>query len=105
MMKAGRMLRARLDNILAYLKHRVANAASEAIDSRIQWVKATARGFRNRQNFIDALYFHRGGLDLEPASLPTENPEEPIFSRPGLRSWLSRRMRTVSRPTRGTDRR
>lgn len=68
MLKVGRMLRARLDNILTYLKHRITNAASESINSRIQWVKATARGFRNQQNFINAIYFHCGGLDLDPAS-------------------------------------
>jgi transposase len=66
MLKVGRMLRVRLDNILTYLKHRITNAASEAINSRIQWVKATARGFRNQQNFINAIYFHCGGLDLDP---------------------------------------
>ena len=35
-------------------------------DVRIQWVKATARGFRNQQNFINAIYFHCGGLDMAP---------------------------------------
>jgi hypothetical protein len=27
-------------------------------------VKYTARGFRNKQNFQTAIYFHCGGLDL-----------------------------------------
>ena len=40
---------------------------SAGLNSRIQWVKATARGFRNQQNFINAIYFHCGGLDLAPA--------------------------------------
>jgi hypothetical protein len=31
-------------------------------------VKYTARGFRNKQNFITAIYFHCGGLDLAPAA-------------------------------------
>jgi len=35
---------------------------------KIQWVKYTARGFRNKQNFINAIYFHCGGLDLAPGS-------------------------------------
>jgi transposase len=48
------------------LKHGVTNAVSEGLNSRIQWVKATARGFRNQQNFITAIYFHCGGLDLDP---------------------------------------
>ena len=64
--RVARMLRARLDNILTYLKHGVTNAVSESLNSRIQWVKATARGFRNQQNFITAIYFHCGGLDLDP---------------------------------------
>lgn len=62
----ARMLTARLENILTYLKHRITNAVSEGLNSRIQWVKATARGFRNQQNFINSIYFHCGGLDLAP---------------------------------------
>lgn len=66
MLQVARMLRARLDNVLTYLKHGITNAVSEGLNSRIQWVKATARGFRNQQNFINAIYFHCGGLDLDP---------------------------------------
>ena len=66
MRAVARMLAARLDNILTYLKHRITNAVSESLNSRIQWVKATARGFRNQQNFINAIYFHCGGLDMAP---------------------------------------
>ena len=29
-------------------------------------VKYTARGFRNKQNFVNAIYFHCGGLNLAP---------------------------------------
>jgi len=32
----------------------------------IQWVKKTARGFRNPEHFKIAIYFHCGGLDLYP---------------------------------------
>ena len=55
-------------NIITYLKHRITNATSESINAKIQWVKYTARGFRNKQNFINAIYFHCGGLDLAPAA-------------------------------------
>jgi transposase len=61
-------LKRRFENIITYLKHRITNAASESINAKIQWVKYTARGFRNKQNFINAIYFHCGGLDLAPAS-------------------------------------
>ena len=66
MIEAGQMLKRRLDNILTFLKHRITNAASESLNAKIQWVKYTARGFRNQQNFINAIYFHCGGLDLAP---------------------------------------
>jgi transposase len=62
------MLKRRFDNIITYLKHRITNATSESINAKIQWVKYTARGFRNKQNFINAIYFHCGGLDLAPAA-------------------------------------
>ena len=60
------MMNERLENILTYLKHGITNAVSESLNAKIQWVKYTARGFRNQQNFITAIYFHRGGLELAP---------------------------------------
>jgi hypothetical protein len=50
-------------------------ASSEQIDPRtlyppfnavIQGIKKTARGFRNAERFKTAIYFHGGGLDLDP---------------------------------------
>jgi transposase len=67
MIDKARMLAARLVNVLTYLKHPVTNAGSESINSKIQWVKYTARGFRNFQNFVTAIYFHCGGLDMAPS--------------------------------------
>ena len=61
-----RMMKHRLENILTYLKHGITNADSEALHAKIQRVKYTARGFHNQQNFITAIYFHCGGLDLAP---------------------------------------
>lgn len=63
----AKMLKDKLANILTYLKHRITNATSESLNAKIQWVKYTARGFRNKANFITAIYFHCGGLDLAPA--------------------------------------
>jgi len=68
MKEVAGMLKRRFANIITYLKHRITNAASESINAKIQWVKYTARGFRNKQNFINAIYFHCGGLDLAPAA-------------------------------------
>jgi transposase len=60
------MLKSRLKGVFTYLKHGITNATSESLNSKIQWVKYTARGFRNFQNFTTAIYFHCGGLDLSP---------------------------------------
>lgn len=46
----------------------ITNAVSESINSKIQRVKYTARDFRNRRNFVHAIYFHCGGLDLAPGA-------------------------------------
>jgi transposase len=67
MIETARMLKRRLENILTYLRHRITNAASESLNSKIQWVKYTARGFSNKRNFQIAIYFHCGGLDLAPS--------------------------------------
>jgi transposase len=64
--RVARMMVARIDNIVTFSKHRITNAVSESMNSKIQWVKYTARGFRNRDSFITAIYFHCGGLDLAP---------------------------------------
>src|SRR6516225_8208530 len=68
MKEVAGMLKRRLENVITYLRHRITNAASESLNAKIQWVKYTARGFRNKQNFIHAIYFHCGGLDLAPSS-------------------------------------
>jgi transposase len=68
MKKVARMMKRRLVNIITYLRHRITNAGSESINAKLQWVKYTARGYRNKQNFIDAIYFHCGGLDMSPST-------------------------------------
>jgi transposase len=64
--QVARMFRKYLRNILAYLKHRITNAVSEGLNSTIQTIKKMAYGFRNKEHFKIAIYFHSGGLDLYP---------------------------------------
>ena len=64
--KAAKTVKTHLDNILTYLKFPITNAMAEGVNSKIQWIKYTARGFRNRLNFKTAILFHCGGLDLYP---------------------------------------
>ncbi len=44
------------------------NAVSVSINTRIQWIKRMACGFRNRERFRNAISFHLGGRDLYPAA-------------------------------------
>jgi transposase len=62
----AKLIQRHLPNLLTYLRHRLTNAGLEGINAVIQWVKKTARGFRNPEHFKTAIYFHCGGLDLYP---------------------------------------
>lgn len=66
MKKVARMIERHLTNVLTYFKHRVTNAASEAINAGVQLLSSRARGFRNFANFRIAILFRHGGLDLHP---------------------------------------
>ena len=66
MIKTARMLQRHLANILTYVTYPITNAMLESINATIQAVKAKARGFRNRENFKTAIYFHCGHLELYP---------------------------------------
>ena len=66
MIKAARTLRTHLDNIVTYARLRITNALGESLNSQIEKVKRMACGFRNREHYKKAIYFHCGGLDLLP---------------------------------------
>ena len=66
MAEVAKLIRRHLPNVLTYLQHGITNARVEALNATIQWVKKTARGFRNVEHFKTAIYFHCGGLDLHP---------------------------------------
>ena len=70
--KAAKTLKAHVDNIVTYAKHRITNALGESINGKIEKVKRMACGFRNRGHYRTAIYFHCGGLDLfpKPPALP-----------------------------------
>lgn len=64
----ARMFHKYLGNILTFIKHRITNAVSEGVNSTIQTIKKMACGFRNRDHFKLAIFFHCGGLDLYPVT-------------------------------------
>jgi transposase len=62
----ARMLRRHLDGLLSHCAHPISNAVTEGLNSKIQFVKAGARGFRNFANYRIAILFHCGKLSLKP---------------------------------------
>lgn len=66
--RAARTVERHLRNVLTYFDHRITNAVSEGINSKIQTIKKMAFGFRNKEHFKAAIYFHCGGLSLYPAT-------------------------------------
>jgi transposase len=66
MAAVAKLIHRHLPNLLTYLQHGITNAGLEAVNAVIQWVKKTARGFRNPEHFKIAIFFHCGGLDLYP---------------------------------------
>ena len=60
----AKTLRRYLPGLLAYQLHRITNAISEGYNSKIQALKAAARGFRNAANYRIRILFFCGKLDL-----------------------------------------
>jgi transposase len=71
MKHAARTIRDQLWGIVNAIVLRVTNAGAESQNAKIQWIKKQACGFRNRERFRNAIYFHLGDLDLAPVTLPT----------------------------------
>ena len=69
MQQTGKTLRNHLWGILNAVILGVDNSHAESMNSRIKTVKVRARGFRNKQRFRNAIYFHLGGLNLYPAGI------------------------------------
>ena len=65
---AAKTLKRHEPGLLSYFAHRITNAGAEGLNSRIQAIRVSARGYRNREHFKTAIYFHLGGLQLYPAT-------------------------------------
>ena len=64
--EVAKILKRHLDGLLAYTEHPISNAVTEGLNSKIQTIKANARGFRNFAHYRIAILFECGGLDLYP---------------------------------------
>jgi transposase len=65
-MKAAQTLKRHIDNIVTYSTHQITNALGESLNAKIEKVRRLACGYRNRENYRTAIYFHCGGLELYP---------------------------------------
>nr|VFJ46061.1 MAG: transposase [Candidatus Kentron sp. FW] len=70
MKKVAKTVKEHLWGILNAIVLKVSNGPAEGLNSRIKALKVRSRGFRNKQRFANAIYFHLGGLDLYPHGLP-----------------------------------
>ena len=64
MIKVKDMLERHLDNILNYVKHRTTNAVSEGLNSKIQLIKSSARGFHSLESYRTRILFYCGKLNM-----------------------------------------
>ena len=64
--ETAKTLNRHLSGIFAYLKHHITNAVTEGLNSKIQSIKANARGFRNFEHYRIAILFHCGKLSMYP---------------------------------------
>lgn len=67
--KVAKTVKEHLWGILNAVVLRANNGHAESINSRIKMIKVRSRGFRNKERFRTAIYFHLGGLDLYPAGV------------------------------------
>jgi transposase len=64
--KVAATLKAHLTGLLNYFLYPITNAIAEGFNSKVQAIKADARGFRRFENYRYRILFHCGKLDLMP---------------------------------------
>ncbi|MDA0338520.1 MAG: ISL3 family transposase [Proteobacteria bacterium] len=85
--EVARTLKRRLDNVLTYLAHPITNALNESLNAQIEKLKRMASGYRNREHFHLAIYFHCGGLDLYPRPQPVGATHNRFLKSQKERRW------------------
>ena len=67
--EVAKTIKEHLWGILNAIVLKVSNGPAEGLNSRIKMIKFRSRGFRNKERFANAIYFHLGGLDLYPGGV------------------------------------
>lgn len=66
MIDVAKMMKRHLEGLLAHCLHKISNAVTEGLNSKIQAIKANARGFRTFANYRVAILFGCGKLEMLP---------------------------------------
>jgi transposase len=66
---AAQTIAKHLDGVLAWITNRLTNAFVEGINSLVQVIKSSARGFRNFSSFRVRILFHHGKLNMQPNAI------------------------------------
>lgn len=69
--KVAKTIKAHLWGILNAIILDAHNGGAESINGRIKLIKVRSRGFRNKERFRNAIYFHLGNLDMYPEAART----------------------------------
>lgn len=64
--EVARTIKRHLHGLLTWFRHRITNGLSESLNSRIQSLKNSARGFHHFSSFRTRILFFLGGLELKP---------------------------------------
>jgi len=64
MIKVKDLMNRHKENLLNFFRHRTTNAVSEGLNSKIQLIKASARGFHSFESYRTRILFYCGKLDM-----------------------------------------
>ncbi|NTU47364.1 transposase, partial [Candidatus Roizmanbacteria bacterium] len=64
MIKVKNLIVRHKKNLLNYFRHRTTNAVSEGLNSKIQLIKASARGFHSFDSYRTRILFYCGKLNM-----------------------------------------
>jgi len=68
MRKAAHTIKRHWKGVINAIIHKVSNACTEGLNSKIERIKRDAYGFRSKENFRTAILFHCGNLSMHPSN-------------------------------------
>ena len=66
--RVAKMIHSRLYGVRNYFRHRITNAMTEGLNSRLDAIWRKARGYRNKARYRLVILFHLGDLPMDPVT-------------------------------------